>query len=811
MGSQSIFQPRSVALLCLVAALLASTAWGQTLATTVPLVLPSAVALDAQGNLYLAEMANHVIRKVDVAGHITVIAGSGVQGFGGDSGPATSALLDSPQGLATDAHNLYISDTHNHRIRKVDFSTGTITTIAGNSSSGSDGDAGLASAATLDAPTSLALDSKGDLYFADMRSHRIRKISAETGIITTVAGNGTQGFDGDGGKAAASLIDSPAGIVVDSSGNLYIADTHNHRVRRVDTTTGGITTVAGTGTAGFSGDFDSAATAKLSLPQGLTVDQQGNVYLTDTANHRIRRIDTNYGTITTIAGEGTQGFAGDGGPAITASLDSPRSAISGAGSLVIADTGNRRIRAIASDGSLQTIAGSGAPVSGAIALSGPAVVAYGTGHLVATLNSATPAMGSVTFLDSSSAVASVSLNSNAATLDTSLLPAGQHAIAATYPGDFTHTSAQSTVFGLTVSPLPLTPVISPASVTYGEPVPALTVTLSGLLLRDQSTVSATFVTAAAALSPAGSYAVTVTLAGSAAGNYTVAAAPMFTITPAATMTTLTANSATQTPISTVNAGDPVVLLAHVASQTSGVPTGTVTIFDGASVVATGKVNSNGDLAFTTTSLVAGSHSFNASYLGDANFKVSASSPASLTVYVSQTAPVDFTVIATGSTTQTIVSGASASFTFNTQIQSGLSSPIALSASGLPDLATASFNPAYIPPGSSNATFTLTIATPKTARLERRSSIVVAYLFFPIGLILLRSLPRKVFTPKLLLAAVLLALPFLCCTGCGDRVYTERSVAASKSYTVTVTGTSTSSKGTALKHTATVTLIVQPAN
>jgi NHL repeat. len=810
MGSQSIFQPRSVALLCLVAALLTSTVWSQIVATTLPIVLPSAIALDAQGNLYIAETANHVIRKVDRAGHISVIAGTGTQGFGGDGGPASVALLDSPQGLAADAYNLYIADTHNHRIRKVDLGTETITTIAGNSSAGSDGDTGPASAATLDAPTALALDSRGNLYLTDLRSHRIRKISAATGVITTVAGNGTQGFDGDGAIAASALIDSPAGLAVDSSGNLYISDSHNHRVRRIDAATGEITTVAGTGSAGFSGGSGSATAAALALPQGLSVDQQGIVYLADSANHRVRRIDVAQGTISTIAGEGTQGFAGDGGPAVAASLDSPRSVTLDADSVVLADTGNRRIRTIASDGSLYTVAGLGAPTLGAIALSGSSVLSYGTGHLVATLNSATPATGSVTFLDSNGAVANVPLSSNVASLDTSSLPVGPHAITATYPGDLTHTSAQSTVFGLTVSPLPLTPAIFPVSATYGEPVPPLTGTLNGLLPRDQSTVSGTFVTAAAALSPTGSYAVTVTLAGTGAGNYAVAAAPTFTITPASSMTTLTVSNATQTPVTTVTAGDPVVLMVHVASQTSGVPTGTVTVFDGTSVVTMGKINSNGDLAFTTGSLVAGSHSFTASYLGDANFKVSTSSATSISVNGSQSDPVDFTIAATGSTKQTIVSGASASFTFNAQIQSGLSSPIALSASGIPDLSTASFNPAYIPPGSSNATFTLTIVTPKTARLERRSSVFVAYLFFPIGFIFLRGLSRRRPTVKLL-AAVLFSFPFLCCTGCGDRVYTDRSVGTSKSYAVTVTGTSTSSNGTPLKHTATVTLIVLPVN
>jgi sugar lactone lactonase YvrE len=814
MGSQSIFQPRPVVLLCFVAAMLVSTVRAQTLATTVPLVLPSAIAIDVQGNLYLAETGNHVIRKVDSTGHITVVAGNGVQGFGGDGGPVTAAQLDSPQGLAVDAANLYIADTHNHRIRKVDLTGGTITTIAGNSASGSDGDGGPATAATLDTPTALALDNKGNLYFADTRSHRIRKISAESGFITTVAGTGTQGFNGDGSNAATALLDSPGGLAVDGGGNLYISDSHNHRVRRIDGSTGVITTLAGTGVAGFSSDSGSATTANLALPQGLTVDQQGNIYLADTENHRIRRIDTVHGTISTIAGEGTQDFAGDGRPAIAASLDSPRSTtLASEGLLVIADTGNRRIREIASGGSLQTVAGLGATTPSGINLSGPAVVSYGAGRLTATLNSDTTATGAVTFLDTykgaSSTVGIAPLMANAAILETSSLLVGKHAITATYIGDLAHTAAQSTVFGVKVSPLALTPVVSPSSSTYGEPVPAITGTLIGLLPHDQANVWATFAATATPLSPAGSYPITVTLTGAAAENYIVATAPTFTISRAAAMTVIAATNSTQTPISAINMGDPVILIAHVTSQTTGVPTGAVTIFDGASIITTGKVNSNGDLAITTSSLAAGSHSFTASYAGDGNFVASTSSPASLTVNSSQTAPSDFNVTPAGATTQSIVSGNSANFTFSAQVQGGLSSPIALSASGLPNLATASFNPAYIPPGSSSPTFTLTVATPKTARLERMSSVFAAVLLFPIGFVFLRQFSRH--NCSALLSVGLFALPLLCCTGCGDRIYTDRSVDASKTYIITVTGTSSSPNGTALKHTAAVTLIVLPSN
>jgi sugar lactone lactonase YvrE len=355
MGKPSLPHPprtkyplRRIALFLLLHLLALSNLFAQTAsvsALTMPLILPSAIVFDAAGNLYFAETGNHVIRKVDTVGNITTIAGTGAQGFSGDTGPGISATLDSPQGLALDtSSNLYIADTHNQRIRKLNLYTGIITTIAGTTA-GFFGDSASALSAQLNQPTALALDSSGNLYIADTSNHRIRKLNLTTGIITTIAGNGTQGYSGDSGPALLAAIDSPTGIALDASSNLYLADTHNHRVRKIVATTGIITTIAGTGSPGFSGDTTAATAANLALPHGLTADTAGDLYLADTANHRIRRIEAVTGIITTVVGDGNQAFAGDNGPPTAASLDSPTATtLSPAGNLTLSDTGNQRIR-----------------------------------------------------------------------------------------------------------------------------------------------------------------------------------------------------------------------------------------------------------------------------------------------------------------------------------------------------------------------------------------------------------------------------------------------------------------------------------
>ena len=330
-------------------------------ATSAALNSPMATALDNLGNLYIADTNNHRIRKVDAtSGTITTVAGNGTPGFSGDGATAINAQLHNPRGVALDsAGHLYIADYGNHRIRKVDATSGTITTVAGNGTSGFVGDGATAISAQLSYPRGVALDSAGNLYIADTSNHRIRKVDA-SGTITTVAGNGTPGFSGDGATAISAQLSYPLGVALDSLGHLYIADTSNHRIRKVDAS-GTITTVAGNGTPGFAGDGATATNAQLRTPTGVALDSAGNLYIADSNNHRIRKVNAS-GTITTVAGNGTSGFAGDGATATSAQLSYPMGVtLDSAGNLYIADSNNHRIRKVNASGTITTVAGNGTP------------------------------------------------------------------------------------------------------------------------------------------------------------------------------------------------------------------------------------------------------------------------------------------------------------------------------------------------------------------------------------------------------------------------------------------------------------------
>jgi uncharacterized repeat protein (TIGR01451 family) len=376
-------------------------------ATSAQLNLCSAVAVDAYGDVFLADSSNQRIREVLPNGIIITVAGNGVGGYWGDNGPATSAELAEPQGLAVDTSgNLYIADTGNNRVREV-TSDGTITTIAGTGVFGFAGDGLAATSASLADPYGLAVDSTGNLYIADYVDFRIREVSAgiistvvgggsgdavsapmstftspggtakdnlgnlyvsdgnrvhligPSGSMSTVAGTGLAGYSGDNGPASAAQLNGPSGLAIGPDGALYIADTVNHAVRKV--IGGSITTVAGIGSEGYTGDGASATAAQLAYPGAVTVDSSGDIFIADTGNEVIRRVAPN-GVISTVAGNGTSGLSGDGGAATLAQLYSPTGvAVDSAGNLYIADSFNNDIRKVDTSGIITTVAGSGNP------------------------------------------------------------------------------------------------------------------------------------------------------------------------------------------------------------------------------------------------------------------------------------------------------------------------------------------------------------------------------------------------------------------------------------------------------------------
>ncbi|HIE80717.1 MAG TPA: hypothetical protein EYQ03_08875, partial [Nitrospinaceae bacterium] len=279
-------------------------------------------------------------------------------GFSGDGGKATQAQLNLPSGVAVDDKgNIYISDRSNNRVRVVD-NKGTITTFAGNGGDGYSGDSGPATKAQLSKPVGLALDKKGNLYIADRENNRVRKVNPQ-GIITTVAGDGSFFFMGDNGPSYRASIAGPTGIVVDKNGILYIADRNNNRIRSVDTQ-GMIRTVAGTGQQDYNGESEIARDTNLYLPFGVALDQDGKLLIIDRSHYRIRRIDPRRGSIETVAGNGVKMFAGDGGPATGAKLSFPHGiAVDKKGNVIISDKGHYRIRRVSPDGIIQTIAGNG--------------------------------------------------------------------------------------------------------------------------------------------------------------------------------------------------------------------------------------------------------------------------------------------------------------------------------------------------------------------------------------------------------------------------------------------------------------------
>jgi len=316
-------------------------------ATAFSLAAPAGICVDAHQNVIIADFADMRIRMVNPQDTLFTIVGDGTSGFSGDSGIASAARVHNPIGVCQDtAGNLYITDWYNNAIRKVNVATGIITTICGGSASGFGGDGAAATAAILNNPGPACTDRLGNVYIPDQYNHRVRKIDALTGIITTVAGNGTSGYMGDDGAATAAELSYPNSVSCDTAGNLYISENGNNCIRRVDAATGVISTYAGNGSAGYFGDGGLAAAAKLHAPSYVFADRRGNVYISDYDNNVVRMVDSAL-FIHTIAGTGAHGYAGDGGAATAATMLGPMGIyVTDSGVVYFADQGNSAIRKI---------------------------------------------------------------------------------------------------------------------------------------------------------------------------------------------------------------------------------------------------------------------------------------------------------------------------------------------------------------------------------------------------------------------------------------------------------------------------------
>lgn len=322
-------------------------------ATLAKIRYPEGLCLDTHGNMYIADAGNNRVRKIDlVSGIISTVGGIGSPGYSGDDSLAINARFLAPVAVFNDtAGNIFVADAGNHRIRKIDLVSGIITTVAGSGPSGLgtgsfSGDGDLATKATLNLPSGIFIDRYENIFIADYNNNRVRKVDKVTGIITTIAGNGTAGYSGDGGLATNAQLSGVAQVFGDTSGNIFICDQWNHAVRKINTMTGIISTIAGTGVAGYSGDNGPAASATLNQPSGIFIDKTNNIFISEYGNGTIRRIDASTDEIETIAGTGSLGYSGDEGPSTNAKLRCADVFLDDYGTVYIADMDNNRIRKV---------------------------------------------------------------------------------------------------------------------------------------------------------------------------------------------------------------------------------------------------------------------------------------------------------------------------------------------------------------------------------------------------------------------------------------------------------------------------------
>lgn len=595
-------------------------------ATQAPIFLPTAIIADGAGNLFLSDSSNNRIRRVDAqTGLIATIAGTGTPGFSGDGGPASYAAISSPSGLVMDgAGDLFFADSGNHVIRRIDAISGIITTIAGvPGSQGYSGDGLAATAAQLTLPQGLAFDARQTLYIADTGNNVVRAVNPVTGVIRTVAGTGVAGFNGDNRSATGAQLNTPWNIAFGTDGSLYIADLNNNRVRKVDSS-GNISTVAGSGVRGFAGDGSPAQNAELEGPAALAFDPAGNFYIADSGNNRVRRVNASDGTIQTIAGNDSEQFAGDAGPANAASLYGPYALfLDQSGNLFVADMFHNRVRRISATsialqystirvGNVSPPQPEGFENDGNAAMTlTPIVLNNAALDPVTTTCAAGSAMAPDSPCNLGVEFAPTAIGVNV-TGSVTLTPAGG--------GGPAVVNVSGQVLSVNPTAVALTSGSNPSvvgnAVTFNATVASAGTALTGtVVFLDGSTTLCSV-----ALGAGGSAVCsTSTLA---LGSHTITARYSGDSDDASSVSGALQQIVKQSPsVSLVVSPNPAIVTGTVAfsvtvTAPTGTPTGTVTFFDGTSPIGSANLNASGVANFSTTQLAAASHALSVAYAGD---------------------------------------------------------------------------------------------------------------------------------------------------------------------------------------------------
>ena len=621
-------------------------------ATSSNIFLPFGIAVDAAGDMFIADSSNARIREVSGAsGIISTVAGNGSPGFAGDGGPATSAEISNPTSIALDpAGNIYFADNGNNLIRRIDAFTGQISTVAGTPGShGYAGDGAAATAALLNGPNSICLDGSGNLYIADTSNNVIRMIGAATGKISTVAGTGSQSYTGDGGLAIAATLNQPWGIATTAAGGLYIADQGNNVVRLV--VAGVISTVVGNGSGGYAGDNGPAVTAQLNIPSSIVIDVAGNLYVADTGNNRVRKVNATTSYITTIAGSISESISGDDGPANAAGLYGPYGlALDGQGSLYIADVFHNRIRKVSANAvvlsyqpirvgrtsapmaqSLENDGNASLNIASITPISNASVDATSTTCLVGTpLASLAKCNIGADFAPTTLGTlvsGSIDVNSNASNSPGVVTVQGQ-VLSVDPPTINVSSSANPSITG--------SPIVFTVTATSAGTTPTGTVTLlDGTTVLATVALNSGIANYSTSTLTAGSHSITATYAGDSSNGSGTSQALIQVVHDAVAPTTI---SIASNP-NPVVAGAVLKLTANiqptVAGSGSGTISGTVTFYDGANSLGVAIVT-NGASTLSVTTLTPGTHSLTGVYSGSTNYGPSTSPALSQSVTLATT-------------------------------------------------------------------------------------------------------------------------------------------------------------------------------